>query len=68
MDQVSWSNVMGSRTTEATSEAGEQMIEATVSALAEALSKGREEEIPIPDWNPEESLRRLPELKRNRPR
>jgi creatinine amidohydrolase len=52
MDQVSRSGVMGNKTTEANPEAGRDLIERTVDGIVEALARGLEETIPIPDWSP----------------
>jgi creatinine amidohydrolase len=68
MDQVSWSNVMGSNTTNANSGDGNAMITATVDALAEALGRALHETIPIQRWTPDEALERLPELRKSPPR
>jgi creatinine amidohydrolase len=65
MDQVSWSNVMGSNTTNSNASDGEQMIEITVTALAEALGRAVHEATPIPNWTPAEALERRTELRKS---
>jgi creatinine amidohydrolase len=68
MDQVSWSNVMGSNTTNSNAADGQTMIDITVHALAEALTHATTEGIPIRHWTPEEALRRLPKLRESPPK
>lgn len=68
MDQVSWSNVMGSNTTNSNATDGQKMINITVRSLADGLERGIDEAISIPDWTPGEALKRLPELRKAPPR
>lgn len=50
MDQVSRSGVMGRKVTEATADAGEEIITITANAIAEALNQARDETIPFPNF------------------